>query len=78
LKFVWLQEVEKKKEKVELEKVSRMRRQGMKCEKGKIIDESWDIQVRDDLLKKIFENWFFGYMWTSHLRLFLFISNILH
>jgi hypothetical protein len=45
-----------KKEKAELEKVNRMRRQGMKCEKGKIIDESWNIQVRDDSLRKIFEN----------------------
>ncbi len=45
-----------KKEKVKLEKVSRMKRQGMKCEKGKFIDESWNIQVRDDSLRKIFEN----------------------
>lgn len=44
------------KEKVELEKVSCMRRQGMKCEKGKIIDESWNIQVKDDSLRNIFEN----------------------
>lgn len=48
----------KKKKKVELEKVSHMKRQGIKCEKGKIIDESWNIQVRDDSLRKIFENQF--------------------
>lgn len=44
--IVGLQEVEKKmKKKAELEKVSHMKRQGIKCEKGKIIDESWNIQV---------------------------------
>jgi len=45
-----------KKEKAKFERVSHMRRQGMKCEKGKIIDESWNIQIRDDSLRKIFEN----------------------
>ncbi len=44
------------KKKAELEKVNHMKRQGIKCEKGKIIDESWNIQVRDDSLRKIFEN----------------------
>jgi hypothetical protein len=45
-----------KKEKANFEKVSRMKIQGMKCEKEKIIDEQWNIQVRDDSLMKIFEN----------------------
>jgi hypothetical protein len=45
-----------KNEKAKLEKVNHMRRQRLKCEKGKIIDESWNIQIKDDSLRKIFEN----------------------
>jgi hypothetical protein len=41
---------------MKLEKVNHMRRQRLKCEKGKIIDESWNIQIKDDSLRKIFEN----------------------